>query len=92
MKNNEFVHYIKRLIWYMDEPLYHPHQIPLFLLCKHAKEKVTVLLAGEGADELFGGYFWYRKIGATKIIRTLIPPRILPLFSLKRLIISLIKL
>jgi asparagine synthase (glutamine-hydrolysing) len=44
------------LIWFNDEPLSHPNSIPLFQLSKLARETVTVVLTGEGADELFGGY------------------------------------
>jgi asparagine synthase (glutamine-hydrolysing) len=50
------------LTWIHDEPLTHPNSIPMHLLFRYAKEEVgvTVLLSGEGADELFGGYDWYR--------------------------------
>lgn len=50
------------LTWAQDEPLTHPNSIPMHLLFRYAKDEcgVTVLLSGEGADELFGGYDWYR--------------------------------
>ncbi|MEM2914923.1 MAG: asparagine synthase C-terminal domain-containing protein, partial [Candidatus Bathyarchaeia archaeon] len=38
------------------EPLNHANSVLIFLICRLAKEKVTVLLTGEGADEVFGGY------------------------------------
>lgn len=52
---------LDRLTWAHDEPLTHPNSIPMHLLFRHAKEEkhVTVLLSGEGADEVFGGYEWY---------------------------------
>lgn len=42
--------------WHLDAPLNHPNTIAIYLLSQRAKEFVTVLLSGEGADELFGGY------------------------------------
>jgi asparagine synthase (glutamine-hydrolysing) len=45
-----------------DEPIGDPAFIPLFCLARRTKERVTVVLSGEGADELFGGYERYRDI------------------------------
>jgi asparagine synthase (glutamine-hydrolysing) len=42
--------------WHMDQPISHPNSLALWLLARRARERVTVLLTGEGADELFGGY------------------------------------
>jgi asparagine synthase (glutamine-hydrolysing) len=42
--------------WHMDQPIGHPNSLALWLLAGRSKEHVTVLLTGEGADELFGGY------------------------------------
>lgn len=47
---------IPELIWYHDEPLYHPSSSLVYFVSKLAREHVTVVLTGEGADELFGGY------------------------------------
>jgi asparagine synthase (glutamine-hydrolysing) len=47
------------MAWYMDLPIDHPNSIFLYLLCKRAKQDVTVLLTGEGADELLAGYERY---------------------------------
>jgi asparagine synthase (glutamine-hydrolysing) len=49
------------VIWYMDEPpVRHPNALGIYLLCEYVKKKtnVKVLLTGEGADEVFGGYPW----------------------------------
>jgi len=42
--------------WHMDQPISHPNSLALWLLARRSREHVTVLLTGEGADELFGGY------------------------------------
>lgn len=45
----------------MDEPLPNPSAVPLYHLCAMAAESVKVVLSGEGADELFGGYPYYQE-------------------------------
>lgn len=45
----------------LDEPLGDQAALPLFWLCREARKHVTVALSGEGADELFGGYGYYRQ-------------------------------
>jgi asparagine synthase (glutamine-hydrolysing) len=45
----------------LDEPLGDQALLPLFWLCAEARRFVTVTLAGEGADEVFAGYGYYRE-------------------------------
>jgi asparagine synthase (glutamine-hydrolysing) len=54
---------LPRAIYYSDLPLTHPNSVAFFLICQLARTHgITVLLSGEGADELFGGYAWrYRR-------------------------------
>ena len=42
--------------WHMDQPIGHPNSLALWVLAARSREHATVLLTGEGADELFGGY------------------------------------
>ena len=44
----------------LDEPVGDQALLPLYWLCREARRHVTVALAGEGADEVFGGYSYYR--------------------------------
>jgi asparagine synthase (glutamine-hydrolysing) len=49
-------------IYHLDEPLNHPHSLAIMQIAKKATKKVSVMLAGEGADELFFGYERYMNI------------------------------
>lgn len=56
-----FTRVMPDVFWHMDEPcIRHPNAIGVFLLCEHVRRNtpVKVLLTGEGADEIFGGYSW----------------------------------
>jgi len=52
--------------YHMDEPLADPSIVPLYFLVKLASEQVTVVLSGEGGDELFAGYELYDEPGPTR--------------------------
>jgi len=58
----DFIEIWPKAIEFFDEPINHPHTLPLFKLYQVAKEHVKVLLSGEGADEAFLGYEHHKKI------------------------------
>ena len=58
----DFIEIWPKAIKFFDEPINHPHTLPLFKLYQVAKNHVKVLLSGEGADEAFLGYEHHKKI------------------------------
>lgn len=49
-----------RIIWHLDEPISDPAVIPTYFLSGYTKKYVTVVLTGEGGDEVFAGYEKYK--------------------------------
>lgn len=56
MTKNQYLNQWKNLIFYKDSPLGVPNEIPLAVMSSQLKENISVVLSGEGADELMGGY------------------------------------
>lgn len=56
---DEFFEVLPTIQYHMDEPQSNLSSVPLYFLAQMASEQVTVVLSGEGADELFAGYAWY---------------------------------
>ncbi len=52
---------LPRIVWHLDDPVADPSLVPLYFVAAEAAKHVTVVLSGEGADELFGGYNIYRE-------------------------------
>ncbi|MFQ1000980.1 asparagine synthase (glutamine-hydrolyzing) [Modestobacter sp. SSW1-42] len=57
----EFADAIPAVVWYLDDPVADPALVPLYFVAREARKHVKVVLSGEGADELFGGYTIYRE-------------------------------
>jgi asparagine synthase (glutamine-hydrolysing) len=70
----EFVSALPEIVWYLDEPVADPALVPLFFIAREARKHVKVVLSGEGADELFGGYTIYREPLSLKPFNYLPPP------------------
>jgi asparagine synthase (glutamine-hydrolysing) len=77
LSEQTFLEALPHAIWLQDEPLRHFASVPLYFLSKYAKSEVTVMLSGEGADELFLGYRAYRlaqlQTYLNRIYQTVVP-------------------
>lgn len=60
VENADFAAHLEELIWLNDEPLHFANSVQIYAISRLAKEFVTVVLTGEGADELFLGYPRYQ--------------------------------
>lgn len=70
--DDEFWEAVPKVQYYMDQPHADPSCIALYFVCNIASKHVKVVLSGEGADELFGGYRIYHEpfsLNKTKIPR-----------------------
>ena len=65
---DEYFDSVPRAVWHQDEPVADPSAIALYHVAQLAREHVTVVLSGEGADELFGGYRIYREPQALRML------------------------
>lgn len=57
----EYANAIPKIMWYLDDPVADPSLVPLYFVAQEARKHVKVVLSGEGADELFGGYTIYKE-------------------------------
>ncbi|OUP07559.1 asparagine synthase (glutamine-hydrolyzing) [Collinsella sp. An2] len=70
---DEFFEALPQIQYHMDEPQSNLSSVPLWFLAKLAREQVTVVLSGEGADELFAGYAWYEDVPSIARYKRLVP-------------------
>jgi asparagine synthase (glutamine-hydrolysing) len=70
----EFVDFMPRYVWHMEEPVCEPPAIAMYYISKLASERVKVLLSGEGGDEAFAGYSNYRNIVWLERLKHVCPP------------------
>jgi asparagine synthase (glutamine-hydrolysing) len=60
--DRDFFTALPTLVWHEDEPIAHPSSVPLYFVSKLARRHVTVVLTGEGSDELLAGYGKYPRV------------------------------
>ena len=56
VSRQEMMDTLPLIVWYLDDPVADPALVPLYFIAREARKHVKVVLSGEGADELFGGY------------------------------------
>jgi asparagine synthase (glutamine-hydrolysing) len=71
--NEDFLNNIDKMIYYMDEPIGDAAFFPTMLLSELVSRQFKVVLAGEGADEIFGGYDKYKMFYYGKKLSKIIP-------------------
>jgi len=93
INDHDFFGALPRLLWHEDEPIAHPSSVPLYFVSELARRHVTVVLTGEGSDELLGGYGKYPRIAwnwragtiyermVPRGVRRAVADRLLPLLS-----------
>ena len=60
--DHDFFGALPKLVWHEDEPIAHPSSVPLYFVSALARRHVTVVLTGEGSDELLAGYGKYLRL------------------------------
>ena len=64
---------LPEVVYHLDEPVGDAIVIPMYQLAREAKKRVTVILAGEGADEILGGYLFHRALLAGRQLARVAP-------------------
>ena len=62
----EFAARLPQIIWHLDDPMADAAAVGLWFVAREARRHVKVVLSGEGADELFGGYGVYYQPGVVR--------------------------
>ena len=79
--NKEFSDAFERAVWHMEGPVPHLGCVMIMLICDQIQPLTKVVLTGEGADEMFGGYERYaiwRKLRLQEIISRILPSKFVP--------------
>jgi asparagine synthase (glutamine-hydrolysing) len=73
----DFFGALPHLIWHEDEPIVWPSSVSLYFVARLARERVTVVLTGEGADETLAGYaryaFTLKNAAMDRVYRSVVP-------------------
>ena len=77
VSEQDFFNALPHLIWHEDEPIVWPSSVSLYFVAKLARERVTVVLTGEGSDETLAGYtryaFTLKNFALDRAYRSVVP-------------------
>ncbi len=77
VSQQDFFDALPKLIWHEDEPIVWPSSVALYFVARLARERVTVVLTGEGSDETLAGYgryaFTLKNTALDRVYRRLVP-------------------
>jgi asparagine synthase (glutamine-hydrolysing) len=80
VNREEFFGALPKLIWHEDEPIVWPSSVALYFVARRARERVTVVLTGEGSDECLAGYtrysFTLKNAAFDRVYRRLVPAKL----------------
>jgi asparagine synthase (glutamine-hydrolysing) len=79
--NKDFADAFERAVWHMEGPVPHLGCVMIMLICDQIKPLTKVVLTGEGADEMFGGYERYAlwtKLHLQEVISRILPSKFIP--------------
>jgi len=74
LSGKNFAEFLPRLIFHMDEPIAEMAAIPLYCIAQLAREHITVVHSGEGADEILAGYPGYGRMQSISRTQRLLGP------------------
>src|SRR3989344_1011830 len=83
ISRKEYFKELPKIVWHFDEPVADPSAAALYFVAREARKKVKVVMSGEGADELFGGYNIYLESYARR--RLMVVPKFIREYFLRPL-------
>lgn len=75
ISGRDFLDFLPRYVWHMEEPVCEPPAVALYYVSRLARQaSIKVLLSGEGGDEAFGGYQTYRNMLLLERMKAVLGP------------------
>lgn len=81
LEAEDFFHSVSSMVGFSEEPLVEPAAIALYHISRLARQTATVLLSGEGSDELFAGYYLYDFMARLEKVQRFVPMEMIKAFK-----------